>query len=103
MNFIKKLLNFDDFITPTIIKILYYIFAILIIIYGLYQMFTSINYFGWGGGWVFFTGLLTVILGPILIRVYFEILIILFKIYDKLSTITKQLENKNEMEDDTTL
>ena len=100
MNFFKKLLSFDDFVTPVIIKILYYIFAVVVIIIGLFQIFGS---FGYGGGSLFISGLLTILLGPILVRVYFEILIVLFKIYEKLSIITSKLENSNPDENNITL
>lgn len=94
MNFFKKLISFDEFITPVIIKILYYIFAVLVIIYGLYQVFTSFGYYG-GGATQIIAGLITIILGPILVKVYFEILIVLFKIYEKLSAITNKLDNNS--------
>lgn len=94
MNFLKKLISFDEFITPSIIKILYYIFAGLVILMGLYQVFTSYSYYGLGFTQVI-SGLFFIILGPILVKVYFEILIVLFKIYEKLSTISNKLDSKS--------
>lgn len=95
MNFLKKLLSFDEFITPAIIKILYYISAVIVIIWGLYLLFTSFGYFGSGVSQLI-AGLLTIIIGPVLVKVYFEILIVLFKIYEKLSIITNKLENSSD-------
>ncbi len=99
MNFIKKLTSFDEFITPSIIKIIYYIFAILIILFGLGEIILGLSL---SSGLVIY-GLLTITLGPILLKIYFEVLIVIFKIYDKLSIISEQLENKNAIQDDTTL
>lgn len=91
MFFIKKLISFDEFITPNIIKLLYYVFSTLIVLFGLGLIILGISY---NGGFLLY-GLLTIILGPILLKINFEVLIVIFKIYDKLSLISSQLENKN--------
>jgi len=44
----------------------------------------------YGGGTVVFMGLLYIIIGPIVWRIYCEILIIIFKIHESLEDIKKK-------------
>lgn len=93
MNF-KQLLDFDKMITPTIIKILYYILSGITILVGLGMMIGGFNAYYFGGGRIFM-GLITILVGPLMIRVYCEILIVVFKMNERLSDISKTVDELN--------
>jgi hypothetical protein len=78
----KDWLSFDKMIAPIIIKILFWIGSVAFIIYGIVIIINSLGRHGSVA--IFFGGLLTMILGPIMVRVWCEILIVIFKIHDSL-------------------
>ena len=86
-------LNFDKMITPVIIKIIFWIGITICIIAGLAMIISGVSSY-WGGGLQVLSGLATLILGPLGVRVYCELLIIIFKINDSLSEIK---EHKKKM------
>ena len=73
----NEFLSFKKMITPIIIQVLFWLGVIVVVIASLLNMFTQ----------SFFYGLGMLILGPILVRVYCEILIVLFKIHGCLEAI----------------
>lgn len=77
--------SFDKMITPVIIKIFFWLGVALSIISGIIMLF--------GGGVETVIGILTIIFGPLFIRVYCELLIILFKIHENLNAIRHQKES----------
>jgi len=77
----KDYLTFKKMITPTIIQILFWVLVAAVVIAGLIAMTQR-------GG--FLSGLLMVILGPILVRVYMEIIMVMFKINEAVQTIAKK-------------
>lgn len=97
----QQLISFDKMITPTIIKVLFWIgvgisslFGIITIFTGLAQMFS-----GYGEG---FIGFITMIIGLIVIgvgilasRIYCELLIVVFKMHESLVSINQKLDNNN--------
>ncbi len=87
MNF-SQFTKFDKMITPAFIKIIFWIGAGISVLMGL-AMLTQ-------GGFAIIMGLGTIILGPIGTRIYCELLIVIFKIYDNLVEINKKLEKKPE-------
>ncbi|MDI6732030.1 MAG: DUF4282 domain-containing protein [Candidatus Margulisbacteria bacterium] len=72
----KDLLAFKIMITPVVIQIAFWIGVASCVLGGLITMFSG-N--GAGGALM---GLAIIILGPIAVRVYAELLIIIFKIYE---------------------
>ncbi len=64
-------------ITPVFIKILFWIFAVIVFIFGLYTMVTI----------AFFQGLIMMIIGPIAVRIYCELLIVIFKIHEGINKL----------------
>jgi hypothetical protein len=85
MNFnFKDFLSFDKMLTPTIIKIVYWIGIVGVVLSGLISLFTSLRYNSAGGAII---GLLWIVLGPILVRVYCELMIVMFNIYNVLRDI----------------
>ena len=78
--FMKAFLNYEYMITPGILKIISYIGAVVAVIVGLFTVFTA-DLFG---------GLAILIGGPILCRVYAELLLVLFEIHKELKKIRKK-------------
>lgn len=93
----KDFLSFRTMITLTIMQILYGVGAALVTLFGLSIMFggrifaqsagydSGSSYMGMRGG--FFTGLLIIIIGNVLLRVWCEITIVLFRINKTLTNI----------------
>ena len=71
----KEFLTFRKFITPVAIQVLFWIAVVSLVITGLLTM-------GRGGTVDAIGGLLLIIIGPIVARIYMEVLIIIFRIYD---------------------
>jgi len=76
----SDLLTLDKFITPTIITVVYWIFLVMAIVWGVVLItFSSV-----------IVGLLTIILAPIYVRVFCEITVLFFKIHGVLCEIRDQ-------------
>ncbi len=86
MNF-SQFTSFDKMITPSFIKIIFWLGAGLSVLSGL-AMLTQ-------GGFAVIMGLGTIVLGPIVTRIYCELLIVIFKIYDNLVEINSKVEKKS--------
>ncbi|MDQ0215317.1 prepilin signal peptidase PulO-like enzyme (type II secretory pathway) [Oikeobacillus pervagus] len=82
----NRFLNFDTMITPTLIKLLFWIGVIFSVISGLAIIFAGIAA-PFGGGMAVLSGLVTMVAGPLLTRVYCELLIVFFKMHDTLKNI----------------
>lgn len=80
-------LTFNKFITPVIIQILFWLGLAGLVILGLLGIAS-------GRSEGALTGLLTILLGPIIWRVYMEILLVMFKIHEELYLIRKQGESR---------
>lgn len=86
----RDLLTFDRMITPMVIQVIYWI-ALAVVILGavvsiLFSLFDG-RFLG------VIVGLLWLVLGPIMVRVYCEILIILFRIYGALTDLGDSLQS----------
>ena len=77
-------IKFKKMITPVIIQILFWIGIVGSVIFGI------ITY---GGGMVFM-GILIILLGPLVVRIYCELLIVVFSINDTLTDVKNILKNK---------
>lgn len=80
----NKFFSFEEMITPIIIKVLFWVGLAASVIFGLITIFTGIIEEEF---LLIFSGLLTVVVGSLLVRVYCELLIIMFKIYETLKQI----------------
>jgi len=78
---LKKAVGFDTMITPFIIKIVFWIGVIGCVVGGIGMFFS-------GAGVV--SGLLCIFLGPLAVRIYCELIMVIFKIFEAL----KQIEEK---------
>lgn len=87
----EDFISFRKMITPTIIKVLFWVGVAGSVIFGLIQIGGS---FGRnGGGLLFLYGLIVLIVGPILTRIYCELLMLFFRMYDTLIEIKNSLAN----------
>ncbi|MFD1414891.1 DUF4282 domain-containing protein [Oceanobacillus jeddahense] len=80
----NKFFSFEEMITPVIIKVLFWIGLVAAVIFGLITIFTGIIEQEF---LLMFSGLITIVIGSLLVRVYCELLIIMFKIYETLKQI----------------
>ena len=96
----KDFLTFKKMIAPIIIPVLFWIGTIISIIVGLFFIFmgttSELREFSPAGGEMVFMGLAYIFLGPIIVRVYCEFLIILFSVNDKLSDIKDILKTQQD-------
>ncbi len=75
--------QWDRFITPTVVKILYWIAMVVVVIAGIVTFFT-----GFSKGFVFvIQGLAMIVLGPIVVRIYAELILLGFRIYETMLEI----------------
>jgi len=102
----KDFFSFERMVTPVIIKILFFIGLVASVVGGIVvfitMLFGGISSGGFGpilgglfGGLL--SGALTIFLGALTIRVYTELLIVIFKINDNLTDI-KTLLKKDQTE-----
>lgn len=90
----NNFLNFDKMLTPTIIKIVFWIGAGLSVLMGLIMIIQGASAY-YGGGATIFMGLLTILIGPFVVRIYCELLIIFFKMNETLQDVKNLLANQN--------
>ena len=72
-------LRFETMITPIVIQVVFWLAVIIAIVAGIVQISH--------GGAAIITGLLTLVLGPLVARIYCEIVILFFRINDHLRAI----------------
>ncbi|TVQ33148.1 MAG: DUF4282 domain-containing protein [Phycisphaeraceae bacterium] len=80
----KEFLSFRTMITPRIIQILFLFFVALVVLSGLIQIIAGLAN---NSLRLAFSGLMMIVVGPILVRIYCELLIVIFRIYDTLREI----------------
>jgi hypothetical protein len=73
----KEFLNYKYMITPGILKILSYVGMVIAVIAGLVTAFTA----------DLLTGIGMTILGPVVVRIYAEVMLILFEIHNELKSL----------------
>ena len=76
----KAFLNYEYMITPGVLKILSYIGMVLAVIACLFTAFTA----------DFMTGIGTAVLGPIIVRIYAELMLIVFELHKELKKIANK-------------
>ena len=90
---VEKFIKFDKMITPTIIKIVFWIGVALSLIGAIASIVQGMSYYGHPSQ--ILLGLVMIVLGPLLVRIYCELLIIMFKMYETLIEVKTLLSNKN--------
>jgi hypothetical protein len=73
---VDEFLAFRKMITPMIIQIIFWVGVVACVITGFGAM-----------GQSFFAGLMILLIGPLVVRIYCELLILLFRIHDTLTEI----------------
>ena len=86
-------LKFRKMITPIIIQIIFWIGVVGVVLWALFLIFSGATT-SFGGGRLVLTGLVVLFLGPIIVRIYCELLILLFQINDTLNEIKAGLAKK---------
>ena len=76
----KAFLNYEYMITPGILKIISYIGAVIAIIAGLFTAFTA-DLFG---------GLAVAVGGPIVLRIYAELMLVIFELHKEVHKIANK-------------
>jgi len=100
----KDFLKFKKMITPIIIPILFWIGTIISVIAGIvFIVMGAVDNFGADGGEMVLMGFCYLFLGPIVIRVYCEFLIILFSVNDKLTDIKDLLKHQQDNDNQSSL
>jgi uncharacterized protein DUF4282 len=79
-------LRCETMITPCVIQAIFWIAVVILIIAGIVQIVGS------DGGIAVRTGLATIIIGPLLARIYCEIVILFFRINDHLRAIQQNTQ-----------
>ncbi len=86
----NSLLSFETFITPRIITILYWLSLFAVLMGSLSMIFSGMGIAG------FFTGLLVLVIGAISVRIYCELIMVIFRNNEYLKTISsKESLNKD--------
>jgi uncharacterized membrane protein len=84
------LLTFKKMITPVIIQTLFWVGTGIAVIAGLIGVGSGLSS-SYGGGSQVLAGLLILVLGPVFVRIYCELLILLFRMYETLGQIRDSL------------
>ncbi|MGD6776563.1 DUF4282 domain-containing protein [Sutcliffiella horikoshii] len=92
----QEFLSFDKMITPTLIKIIFYIGCALSVIGGIIMIISGVNSY-YGGGAQVFMGIVLLFLGPFLTRIYCELLIVQFKMQEHLAHIRKTSDTNQNL------
>jgi len=79
--------KFNKMITPVIIQVVFWVAAALCVVRGLVTLIAGVVHNSLGAAVV---GLLIIILGPVLVRIYAEVLLVIFKINDAVQTIAQK-------------
>ena len=88
----EDFLKFRKMFTPVIIQILFWIGVGVSVIAGLVQIGTAFSRYG--SAVSVLTGLLTIVLGPVVVRIYCELLILFFRMNKTLTEIRDGLAKK---------
>lgn len=96
MNFkFADFLSFNRMITPLFITILYYVLMVLSILGSLVGMIRGAD-MPFGGGQIVFFSLVSLIVSPFMIRLFCELLIVIFKIHDRLVSLDDKQNSANK-------
>ena len=76
----KAFLNYEYMITPGILKVISYIGAVIAVIAGLFTAFTA-DLFG---------GLAVAVGGPIVLRIYAELMLVIFELHKEVHKIANK-------------
>lgn len=72
----KELLNYQYMITPGVLKILSYVAMVVCVIAGIFML-----------GMEPISGIATIVVGPIAVRIYTELMLVLFEIHTEIKKL----------------
>ena len=81
----QDLLGFDKMVTPIIIRILYFLGLLGVLVAAVVSLFQG----------RILPAIAILVFGAIMVRVYSELLILLFRIHDNLVSINQQMKDRN--------
>jgi hypothetical protein len=81
----NQFFTFDEMVTPKIITLIYWLLLASVVIFGLKTMLGG---YGFSIGNIF-QGLITIVFGALAVRIWCELLIVLFKMNEALQEIRK--------------
>ena len=100
----KDFFKFKKMIAPIIIPILFLIGTVFCVITGIvFIIMGTVGEFRPNGGETVLLGLAYIFIGPIIMRVYCEFLIILFSVNDKLTDIKDLLKSQQDKDNQTSV
>lgn len=91
--FLHDALNFKFLIVEKILQALYIFATAFIILDGFFMLFQTMP---WDGMWLGGFGILTMILGPIIIRLVYELLMMMIILVKHVISINSKLKNQND-------
>ncbi len=91
----EDFLSFRKMITPLIIQIVFWVGVVLSVIGGIGMIISGAGA-RFGGGNQVLTGLIMLFLGPLFVRIYCELLIVMFRINETLTEIKHNTGRREE-------
>ncbi len=91
LQFVHDLISFKTLYVEQILRVLYVFLTVFVVIYGMIVPFASINYY-FSFGQALLECLASIVLGPIVIRLVYEFLMMLILAISHLSAIRKNTE-----------
>ncbi|TDX43620.1 DUF4282 domain-containing protein [Orenia marismortui] len=88
----NEYLKFKKMISPIIIQAIFWIGVVVSILVGLGTMISGFSS-PYGGGMTVFMGLMILVVGPLSVRIYCEMLILFFKLNDSINEINEKLDS----------
>jgi len=89
----EDFLRFKKMLTPVIIQVIFWIGAVGSVVMGLISIVGGANA-AYGGGAMVLFGLMWIVLGPLVARIYCELLMVVFAINDTLTDVRNLLQNR---------
>ena len=86
---LRDLLSFEKMLTPRLARLGFYVLSALAILAGVILIFSGMNA-RFGGGMRVVAGLVTTVVGPFLVCIACEQIIVIFGIYERLGEIRDQ-------------
>jgi hypothetical protein len=75
----NEFLSFRRFVTPAVIQVIFWLLILANFVFAIYTMTL--------GGWSILIGFIQIFLGSLMIRVYCELIMLFFRIYDSVRGI----------------
>jgi len=75
----KAFLNYEYMITPGVLKILSYIAMVVVVVMGVFALAADTV-----------TGVSMIVLGPIAVRIYAELMLVIFEVHNELKKIANR-------------